>query len=227
MEDPSAAFRARKSTVAAALVGVRYVLRLDMASPSASRRSGRPRSRAGSPGPAIRRITAACWASFSPKKASVRLDDVEQLGHHRRHAAEVPGAHRAFQRLGQPLHRDPGLEPGRVHPRASASRPGRRRLPRASQVARQVARVRGQVLVRAELGRVDEDAHHDQLASLQRGFHQAKCAPRVMSRSSARIRPGMADLHVPCATQIGLSQFSWYLPWQMQNFRSTFFSSSL
>src|SRR6185369_1854719 len=100
------------------------------------------------------------------EEGHIRLDEVEQFGHHRGNAVEVAGTAATTQRQRQI--RDPygGLETGRVH---LSCRGGEDDINAAGTgdgtVALQVARVALQVLARAELDRVDEDREHQDVAA--------------------------------------------------------------
>ena len=102
-----------------------------------------------------------------PEHGQRRVDDVEQLEHHGQHAVEVAGPGGALQHLAR------AGRPRRVTCRSAAYRSDTSRredeidalgLARR-QVVGQRSGVAGEVLVRAELQRVDEDADHHPLGA--------------------------------------------------------------
>ena len=120
---------------------------------SAARGSRCPRFRSRT----TRRSTAACCASFWPKYARSRLDDVEQLHADGRDAAEVAGARRA---LGAGfVDVDPGAEAGGIHLVCRSARTGRRRLPppRSPGRAARRADIAARSACSVELRRVHEE----------------------------------------------------------------------
>ena len=107
----------------------------------------------------MRRTTASCWKSFCAEDGDVGLDDVEQLGDDRRHAARsAPAGKAPLEAARAAPDLDGRLKAGRVHVRRLGDErdvgAGARRL---GEVAVEVARVAGEVLVRTELRRVHED----------------------------------------------------------------------
>ena len=109
----------------------------------------------------MRRMTASCCASFCPKYARRGCTMFSSFEDDGRHAAEVRRAAGAFQRRRSVLRRRrtccsrPGTSPG-----VGSEHRHRRPLPRAAQVARLIARVAREVLVRAKLCGIDEDRGH-------------------------------------------------------------------
>ncbi len=108
--------------------------------------------------------TAACWASFWPKYARSGPDDVEELEADGCDAAEVSGAKLAFEAAPELADVDPGLVARRIHllwrrreQEVDAGLLGERH------VALLVARVAVEILSRAELGRIDEQARDDRV----------------------------------------------------------------
>jgi hypothetical protein len=97
----------------------------------------------------------------------------EELGDHGDHAVEVPGATAAFHRVGERTGDDPRLEALGVHG-------GRRRCVHGvdagggAGVEIVVDRAWIPIEVRrlAELQRVDEDRHHDQIGAFSRCVHE-------------------------------------------------------
>ena len=57
----------------------------------------------------MRRISASCWASFCPKKATSGAGEVQQLGDDGEHAVEVAGADGAFEALAHGARGDADL----------------------------------------------------------------------------------------------------------------------
>src|SRR5919201_1594708 len=92
----------------------------------------------------------------------VRADEVEELQANRRHATEVAGPELSLQNSAELLDLDPGLVPGWIELLGGRCEDDvdTRRL-RERDVVRLVARIRGQILVRPELGRIDEEADDD------------------------------------------------------------------
>ena len=107
---------------------------------------------------------------------------LKQLGHDGRHAVEVPGpapggvAVEHARSAPTTVHASCRSPAGRP-PRAGARTGRRRPRPRASAASRGlVARVGVEVLGRAELGRVDEQRHHDDVAVLAGAAQQRQVA---------------------------------------------------
>ncbi len=107
----------------------------------------------------------------------LRRHDVEQLRHHGRHTFEVTGALLALESLAHASHDDARRKPRRI------DLVGRRceeqvdaRLLRERGVARLVSWISGEVLGRAELQRVHERRHDDQIALGARGAQQRQMA---------------------------------------------------
>ena len=105
------------------------------------------------------------------------LDDVQELGHHGGHSPKVPRTVRALQRLRDALHLYEGrvalgvdLLHGRDEDDVDAF------LLEQRQVSLLVTWVALQVLARAELGGVDEDADHHMVVQPAGGSHQREVA---------------------------------------------------
>ena len=108
---------------------------------------------------------------------AIGLHGIQQLGYNRRDADEVAGATRALQHTGERIHRDARRVAGRVH--LLDARNEHEADACAFQhlkVACFVTGVLREVLVRAELRRVDEDRGVDALALGLRGVHQREVA---------------------------------------------------
>jgi hypothetical protein len=107
----------------------------------------------------------------------VGRDDAEQPRDDRGHALEVTGPRRAVEADRDGPRVDGGPEPEGVH-----LLDGRREQDVDAEVGGQVGvgplvpRVALEVLAVTELGRVDEQRHHDEVAFLQRRPHQAEVA---------------------------------------------------
>ena len=158
------------------------------------RRPGRSRSAV------MRRITASCWASLRPKYARHGTDDREQLGDDGGDTVEVRRAAGAAQPVGEPVD---------VHGRARR-RPGTSRrppgtnstsTPSAAATAASPSGSRGYAArssVGAELRRVHEQAHDDEVVVGARRAHQRAVAfveeahrghePDASARARARRR---------------------------------------
>ncbi len=110
-----------------------------------------------------------------PEDRHVGLHDVEELGHDREDAGEVPRTHRAFPPRGERARRHRHVTSAGVHlvhrrheEEIHAARLGLRR------VAGNVARIAIEVLPRSELERIDEDAHHHALGASARLVDEPK-----------------------------------------------------
>jgi hypothetical protein len=91
----------------------------------------------------------------------IRLDEVKKLGHHRCHTGEMPRPHRAFQLAAQFGHVHHGLHRARIHLGDFwCEKNVDTRLFQQCAVAGEIAGVTGQILIRTELQRVDEDRNH-------------------------------------------------------------------
>ncbi len=136
----------------------------------------------------------------------VGFDDMQQLGDHGAHPAKMAWAMFAFERVGQRDLLDPAGRIAVVHLLV-----GRRKyhvdfFPLADAAIRfEVTRIAVEVLVRPELGRVDEDAHHHRGALVARRAHQRHVTVMQGShgrdQGNAAIRTfGGADhgLHLGC-----------------------------
>ncbi len=108
-----------------------------------------------------------------PEAGHVRLHQVEQLRHHRQHAAEMARPRAAFPTLRGLTRHDPDFRARWVH---GVDQRREQQVDPASRgqapVARQIARILGEVVVRPELERVDEDAEHDRVRPTARFIHQ-------------------------------------------------------
>ena len=107
------------------------------------------------------------------EQRGIGADLVEQFRDHRCHAVEMPGAVRPAQHLVEPLDRDRRGKSGRVHFR-NCRRPQQIDAGVLQQLAvlRQLARIGIQILVFAELQRIDENRHRDAIGNLARVAHQ-------------------------------------------------------
>ena len=113
----------------------------------------------------MRRTTATCCASFWPKTARSGRAASEQLGDDGRDPREVLGPRRALEAAARAVHRDGRGEPGRVDLVGAGGEEERdAALARQGEVALLVAGIARQVLAGRELGRVDEERHHDGVA---------------------------------------------------------------
>ncbi len=117
---------------------------------------------------------------LAPEKRQMRLDNGEQLGHHRGHATKVPRPAAPAKGIGQPFDIDIGGVPKGVHlPRFR----GENQIDAGgfgeSRVPAQIAGIGFEILPLPELGRVDEDRQHQQIASL---------APLVEQRTMAVVQ---------------------------------------
>ena len=126
----------------------------------------------------MRRTTASCWKSFSPKIATSGRTMLNSLATTVATPTKWPGRTLAAQALATAR-----------APRRSVWKPGgymaagvghegdvdagRGRL---GQVALEVARVLGEILLGAELGRVDEDRQHQAVAAAPALLHQRDVA---------------------------------------------------
>ncbi|KEO91079.1 hypothetical protein EH32_01770 [Erythrobacter litoralis] len=108
-----------------------------------------------------------------PEKRPVGLDLVEELGDHRRDPVEMSGSGGTAQPLAHPLYRYAGRETGGIH-RLDARRP-EQRDPFCLEHRRILGKLAGigvEVLVRAELGGIDEDRGDDMVAMFARPADQ-------------------------------------------------------
>ena len=110
---------------------------------------------------------ASCCASFSPKYALSGVDDVQQFRNHRAHAAEMPRAFCAAERVGQ-FENIHIRHVGRWVHLANRWREHRvrARVFAGGKIALWVARIGIKILARAKLRRVDKNADHDLVALL-------------------------------------------------------------
>ena len=129
-----------------------------------------------------RRITASCWASFWPKKATSGRTIGEQLGHDGGHAVEVAcrAAPSSVSVSGPPTC-TMVAKPGRVHARRRSARRRRRRRPSSSSARSRafVARIADEILARAELRGVDEERGGDAGAAFAAPRARAPGGPRA------------------------------------------------
>ena len=111
------------------------------------------------------------------EQCEVGADLVEELGDHRRHPVEVARPRRAAQPLADAGDRNGRAEAQRIHD-LDRGRPEQRHAFRLEHrgIAGQLPRIGGQVLVRAELQRVDEDRHGDVRGAALRLAHQRQMA---------------------------------------------------
>src|SRR6185312_4035869 len=100
-----------------------------------------------------------------PEERLVRPDDMEELRHHRRHAAKVPRARSPIQPPAHAFHIDEGARAGRVHLL------GRWRehqihafTLQSGAVGFKGSRILGEILIWAELGRVHENGDDNRSA---------------------------------------------------------------
>ncbi len=114
------------------------------------------------------------------EEGQLRARQGEELGDHRAHAAEMAGAARAAERLGERARLDPGLEAGRIEllGRARGEDEARAGLLALLEIAVEVARVAGEILAGPELGRVDEDGDRHRGRAL-RGELDQRLVPAV------------------------------------------------
>ena len=97
---------------------------------------------------------------FLAEGGDVRPDDLEELGDDGRHPAEVPGAARPLEAVGEPRHLDERARPLRVDLLGLGGEDDVHPFLREHlDVAGEVARVACQVFVRPELRGIDEDRH--------------------------------------------------------------------
>jgi len=125
-------------------------LRLLIAKPSSSRIVGAPITRSADD----RQLLPVLFAEYR----EIRRDLIEQLGHHGRHAGEMAGADRPAQGFAKPADRNAGREALRIH-FLDHGGPEQRDVRRFEQqrILRGLPRIGGEILVRPELGGVDED----------------------------------------------------------------------
>ena len=105
----------------------------------------------------------------------VGRDDVEELRDHRGDTVEVPRAAGAAQGIGQGRQGDRDLPVAslRIHlVDGGREEVVRADLAKVSKIVVECARVVAEVLVRAELGGIDEDGHHGDVAGLATCTHQ-------------------------------------------------------
>ena len=139
----------------------------------------------------MRVTTCSCCQSFSPKQAEFGPHLAEQPRDDGRHATEMAGTRRTFPAARRDRRRrSSSRHPAGTSSPRRAARPDRSRRPRASPGPRLVARVARQVLVRAELQRIDEDRGGDCRIFRRGAASSATCpscsAPIVGTSASAR-----------------------------------------
>ncbi len=122
---------------------------------------------------------------------AVGLHQREERGHDRRYAAEVAGPLRSLEHVTKRTRVNDGGGTGRVH-LVDAGYEDNIDTQRFQQrkIGLLVARVAAEILVRAELRRVDEDTGHDARACVARAAHQAGMAfvQRAHGRYEAHVR---------------------------------------
>ena len=159
-----------------------------------------------------------------PEHRDIRLHQVEELGHHRQHAGEVPRPHGAFPPFRGRARHHAGLGAGGVH-HLHPGNEERGHAPAGGEgpVPVQVPRVPGKVLAGAELERVDEHAHEHrrrrpggevhqrEVPGMQRAHRGHEAHPPA--RAPLRLAPGAEGGDV---LQLGhhskLCSFPGYLP---------------
>ena len=107
------------------------------------------------------------------ENGEIRLHPVEQLGDHRGHTAEEMRPGLGAEPAGRPLDHHPGGVVGRVHGtdiRQVDEIDAELLEPR--QISRLVPRVAFEILARSELGRIDENRHHQAPGDLPPVAHQ-------------------------------------------------------
>ena len=119
----------------------------------------------------MRRITRKLLVILLAEQRDIGRDLVEQLGHHRRDAVEMAGAGGAVQPLAHAARREivVAKPAGYISATSGAHRMSQPASSSILRVARLAARIGGEILVRAELGGVDED----------RGDDVARAPPRL------------------------------------------------
>ncbi len=110
---------------------------------------------------------------FFAKQRQIGPNLVEQFQHHRRHAIEMAGAAHSAQHAVQPGHGNFRGKTLRIH-FAHGRRPQQIDAGFAQQraVLHQLARIGVEILVRAELQRIDEDRHRHAIGHATRLAHQ-------------------------------------------------------
>ena len=154
-------------------------MRLDIATPSASRTSGQPTTSTGrSRSAAICRTTASCWKSLRPKYArhgpTIENSFVTTVVT----PSKCVGPRRAAQALGEPgdVHRRQRRAVGYISSTVGTNSTSTPSAVATARVAVEVARVRGEVLVRTELRRVHEERDDDEVRLGARRGHQRPVA---------------------------------------------------
>ena len=125
------------------------------------------------------------------------MDDVEEFEHHRGDAAEVAGPRRPAQHVLKASHLDEGAETGRVHHLGRRVEDERHPLGRThGEVVLEGPRVTGEILLGAELRRVDEYGHRHELSLRTGGADQAgvPLVQRAHRRHQADAPAGPAGL---------------------------------
>ena len=113
------------------------------------------------------------------KERDMRPHNVEELAHHGGHAHEMAGPARPTQPLRHLANIDGGLETGAVHA-GCLGYEGQVAAHAGSlgEIARQVARILGQIFLGTELHRIDKDGQH-QLLGAAPSFRQKRQVPPV------------------------------------------------
>ena len=170
-------------------------MRDDSASPSSSRTVGSTRiSRSRFRSRTMRRITAACCASFWPKYArcgrtmlkSFRQTVATPRKWPGRASPSAPALARRRPRLRSPA--------GYISSAAGANRTSTPSASAISQSRCLVARIRGEVGGVAELRRVDEERRDDEVVLGARGAEERRGGRRAARPSSARARRRAGEL---------------------------------
>jgi len=133
---------------------------------------------------------------LASEQGNIRPHQVEQTRHHAGHAIEMTGARGTLQNIGQTGHADAHrrLDPERVHrldpgqEQQIATGPGQ-----ALGIGLGGARVAGKVLVRAELGRVDEHTGHHPVG-VAAGQFDERMVTRVQVAHGRHQRDALAAL---------------------------------
>ena len=129
------------------------------------------RSRSAAIFPMIR----TCWASFAPKKAQSGRDDIEKLEDDGRHTPEMPGPGLAAEPVLEAADFDVGPVAGGIDLRGVGIEEAvDARLLQVGRVFLEVPRVFLEVLVRPELGGIDEDADDGDIGPLFRFMDEAE-----------------------------------------------------
>ena len=126
----------------------------------------------------------------------MRLHDVEELRDHRAHAAEVPRARGAAQRVGERLHDHEGVVGRGVHVVHFRVEDDVDAVALAdARIAFEIARVGLVVLARPELDGVDEYRDDDSVARRAGGVHEALVA--LVQRPHGGHKPDGEPLGLP------------------------------